>query len=165
VCLMLNSPGPSPVPSERRVQTRTSIRRDEQVLSKAVQPGLKGKIFSQGVGGHFEVVNQRVLDSGKQACGDGFVCRMVEIRTQGLYVVEFKNRYVGEIETRQRFVRSSDSQATANACAADHRDVVECRGPRLENRMAVLERYFRPEAKQHDVRDQRRGPLGNLPCG
>ena len=80
---------------------RTCIRHEEQLLSKIVEPALKGKIFLLGVGGHVEVVNKRVRDGGKQPRGNGLVCWVVEIRAQGLCVVEFKDRGVGEIETRQ----------------------------------------------------------------
>ncbi len=78
-----------------------SVGCDQQVLSKTVERGLKGKIFSLWVGGDFKVVNERVLDSGKQPCGDGLVCGMVEIRAQGMYVVEFEDCYIREIETCQ----------------------------------------------------------------
>lgn len=98
---MLKHPLQAPYQVKNASGDRASVGCDQQMLSKTVEQGLKGKILSLGVGGDFKVVNKRVLDSGKEPRGDGLVCGMVEIRAQGVYVVEFKDRYIREIETCQ----------------------------------------------------------------
>src|SRR5262245_21895096 len=53
---------------------------------------------SRRTSGHVEVVNERIRDCAKKPCADFVVCRMVEICTECVYVVEFENRDVREIE-------------------------------------------------------------------
>ena len=76
-------------------------RRGYCAAAKAEAPGLKGKIFSLGIRGDFEVVNERVGECVKEPCGEGLVRGMVEIRPERLYVIEFEDGGVGEIETRE----------------------------------------------------------------
>ena len=80
---------------------RTCIRHEEQLLSKIVEPALNGKIFHLGVSAYFEVVHKRIRDCSKQPRGHGLVRRVVEICAKGRDIVEFEDRRVGKVETRE----------------------------------------------------------------
>jgi len=102
VRFIVTSAGTSSVPSKRYVQAPTARPiRQTDVVKTRLNSALKGKVFPLDVGAHLEVVNERVRDDGKQSRRHCFVRGMVEICAQAIDVVEFKDRCVGEIETRE----------------------------------------------------------------